>query len=150
MGVRQVGFDRMMDGSNFGLKPRGAGLITGTLQALEGAQGPTNVVALGASKANLGALDAAELLNATMVGFDGPGILGTAQRGEFIHRKVVGGPVFTAAVLGSELEDLDQTIAFQMDERAGGAELDLREGFKPLTLWIDLTVALELRQPDLV
>ncbi len=56
------------------------------------------MVALGAGGAELGALNATELLDVAMIGFNRPSVFRIAQACEFTHVEGVGGPVFTAAV----------------------------------------------------
>ena len=84
------------------------------LQAEESAQGKANMIALGNRRAMLSVFDTAELFERAMILFDMP------QTGDVIgqrvkrHGQVIGGPVFTAAVWGSYLEDLNPAIAFEM------------------------------------
>ena len=93
-------------------------------------------------------LHGAELLHPPRVGCEGPRICGVAPAGQFSHLQGVGGPGLTAAVWGNHLEHLAAALAFAMQQRAGRAAFDLRDGVASLTRGVDVAVALEMRQPD--
>src|SRR5262245_15074669 len=131
----------MADNSRLGLKPGQTVIETEGFQAQESAQSQANVIPLGASEASLRLFEATKLLQAAMVGFDLPSILGKAQAGEFVHLQVIGCPVVNVAVCGDHLEDKDETIALEMHLRATLAQHHVSEWALPFPIWIDQSIA---------
>lgn len=85
-------------------------------QTQERAQTQTDRVALGAGGPDLYPLNAAILLDASMIVRNRPSITGEAHARQRGHPQVVGGPPFLVAIWGDDQEQTDQTIAFQIDD----------------------------------
>lgn len=99
-----------------------------SFQAHEGAQGQTDMIALGQGEPELSTLYAGELLETAMVDLHLPNI----QRQPSIlldgHAQVAGGPVFNVAVWVNGLEHLDPAIAFEMHQCPVRRDEDLADG----------------------
>lgn len=73
------------------------------------------------------------------------GFVGTALHR---HRQVTGRPEFNAAVWGRNLEDLDQTIAFQMNDCTVPWNQDVANGLIAGVGRIHQAIRFQLRQPQ--
>ena len=83
---------------------------------------------MGASGAHLCPFYSTKLLNASVVVLNGPGITGEAHAGQGRHVEVIGGPPLLVAVWGNDLEQADQAIIFQMNDRSCSIGRDPRHG----------------------
>src|SRR5574341_1601785 len=118
-----------------------------SFQAHEGAQGQTDMIALGEGQPELGALDAGELLEAAMVDLDLPDL--QRQPGALLdgHAQVAGGPVFNVAVWVNGLEHLDPAVAFEMHHCAVRRNEHFADGAIAAAIKVHQPIALELGQP---
>ena len=118
-----------------------------TLQPQERPDRHPDVVALRPPGPRLAPLHAAALLQAPVIVLDRPGLLGQAQPRQLVHRQVVGRPVLSVPVSGDDPEDPDQTVTFQVDDRAAGLDRRRADGLEPLPVEVDPAVDLQPRQP---
>jgi len=89
-----------------------------TFQTEEGTESQADVIPLSNCGAVPGSLDAAARLDTAMVRFDAPRVKGVLRTLGDAHPQVAGGPVFNAAVWGSNLEHFDEAISLQMNDGA--------------------------------
>src|SRR3954447_6259070 len=143
----QVLPDRLADDGGLGLPPPDAGDEAVLLEAQEGADRTADVVALRPGGAHLGALDAAVLLEATVVDLDAPGPLGVLAPGQLAHREVAGRPVFPVTVWGDDQEDQDEAVALQMDARPPLGDDALAERAIARAIRVHGAVRLQLGHP---
>jgi hypothetical protein len=95
----------------------------------------------------LSSLDATELLDAAMIFFNSSGLLGLFGQLPDGHRQVIGSPVLNAAVWGSNLEHLDETIPLEMHYRTRPGDQLLANRMVPSPIRIHQAIALQLGQP---
>jgi hypothetical protein len=100
-------------------------VITVTLQPQERPQAQGDMVAPRPPRANLRPLDQAELLDAAMVVLYRPRVAGPTDTLQVAHLDPVGGPHLNVAVRGDDLEDADQSEAFEPDDAPRLPDLDL-------------------------
>ena len=98
------------------------------------------MIALGSFRTSLATFNATELFDAAMIGFDHPGDFGVLEATQLGHRQVVGGPVFNVSVCSDNLEDFDQAIRFEMNQRPFGGDIDLVERPIARPVWIDVSI----------
>ena len=91
-----------------------------------------DVIPLSTSGADLRALHAMELPDATMVVLDGPGVASKTDSGQRGHVPGIGYPVCLVTVWGNDLEQPNWTMPFQMDANATGAWSTRATGRQPL------------------
>ncbi len=113
------------------------------LQAQKGAEGEANVGDLGSGGADLSPFHAAALLQAAVVVFDGPGLVGQllpAGRGQV---QIAAGPIFCAAVVGHGPEYTYEAIAPQMHVPPLRRDRKVADRHVAAAVRIDLAVGLE-------
>lgn len=106
------------------------------------------MIALGACRSRLRSLHTTELLDPSMIVLYRPSVAGILDAGQFAHLQIIGGPVFNVTVRGDDLEHPNEPIALQMHNTSTFTDLDLADGYQPLTIWIDQTIRFQPRQPN--
>src|SRR5512147_975439 len=105
------------------------------------------MIALSYRRAVLRSFHSAELLDATMIFFNAPALLGLFCQLPDRHGQVIGRPILNAAVWGSDLEHLDKTVAFEMHDRTLPRDQHPSDRPVPRAIWVNQAVALELCEP---
>ncbi len=77
-----------------------------------------------------------------------PSKFGKLEPLEFTQVEVIGRPVINVTVWGDNLEDFDESIAFEVYHRASGGNGDLMKWAIPRLVWVDVPITLEPGQPN--
>ena len=75
----------------------------------------------------LATLNATELFDAAMILLDIVGKARVLHTPQAVHAQVIACPIFNVPVWGNDLEDLDEAVAFKVDDALACAEIDLIE-----------------------
>src|SRR5437868_765622 len=106
-----------------------------------------DVIALRSRLSRRASFYSTKLLDAPMIGLYCPRHILQLHALKLSHFHFVRRPVFNVAVWGYQLEYLNKTIPFQMQNGAELANLDFLDRPVALAIWIDLAITLQLGQP---
>ena len=143
----QIQPDSLSDDVPFGFIPTDTGLESMHLQPHEGANRQRDMVHLRPCRPNLRLLDAATLLEASVVGLNGPRPLGPRLKLADSHLQVVGCPVLRVSVCRDRPKHLDEPIALEMHPPAFRFDGNRADRHVAAPIGVDLSVGLEARQP---
>ena len=144
----QVLSDRLSDDVGFGLIPTDAGSESMNFQARERANRERDMIHLRSGGPRLRLLDAAALLDASMIVLDGP--CASAQFFELAltHLKVVGCPVPRVPIRGDCPKHPDEPVSSEMNLSAAAANLNVSNSDVASPIGIELSVGLEPGEPQ--
>jgi len=117
------------------------------LKSQERSQRKPYVIALRSPSSRLTPLHSAKLLNASMVCLYCPSHFSQLHSLKLSHFQFISRPVFNVAVLGYELEYLDEAISLQMKDAAKLTNFNFTDSSVASSIGVNLSVTLELRHP---
>src|SRR5579859_3664564 len=145
--MSEIEADGLANDLGFGLKPRDAVMNMPILKTDKGTDCQTDVVALGNFEAELTILNASELLQTAMMGFNRPGVLSGSFALQRSHGQQRSCHLFRVAVWVNCPEHLDQAVATQVDNRSLWRNSQFSDSHRLLGARIDLPIAFQARQP---